>query len=257
MTGVQVNGGLGVRRRRAEARGFTLVELLIALVLTALILSLLFVGLRISSRAWDSADQRQQAVTEQYQLQQLLRRLIGQARGERVRHVGGGVQVAFHGEAEQVIFLAPQNLSDPRGGLLWYRLRLQGMSADQAGALVLDTRLFDPDIQVDWNLLFDPTYMVDEFGNELPPPKQHRLRELDAARLRFSYFYYEMGQVGQTRDEWQEEGRLPLLVELSLEEGAIESSDSAQARTEVLLPSWTALAIAMQEYSHEVRRDGL
>ena len=41
---------------RARAQGFTLIELIIALALIALITLLLFSGLRLGTRAWDGVD---------------------------------------------------------------------------------------------------------------------------------------------------------------------------------------------------------
>lgn len=245
---------------RERLEGFTLVELLIALVLTGLIMLALFSGLRISTRAWDAADQRQQAIAEQYQLQQLLRRLIGQARSHRVRVSDGGVQVAFRGESDQLVFVAPRYAASSGSALLWYRLRLSPATAERPQALVLETRAFDQDWTADWRLLFDPGYTADENGKALLPPEEHVLRFTGDAHLSFSYLYSEPGQLAQTQDEWVEEGQLPRMVELSLEEFADPNErwmETVPKPAELLPQAWGAVAIALQEYSYDVRSDGI
>ncbi|GAA0691489.1 hypothetical protein GCM10009104_18000 [Marinobacterium maritimum] len=239
---------------RIRQCGFTLVELLIALVLTGLIMSLLFASLRISSRAWDSADRRQQEVAEQYQLQQLLRRLVGNAQGERIRVVDGGVQVAFRGRRDEVVFVAPRYASSSGSGLLWYRLKLSEATPERPQALVLQTLAFENERTVDWDRLFDPDPGVDDEGELLPEPEEHVLRLTGDAELSFSYRYFDSDNPGQTLDEWLDQGTLPLTVELSLEQQP--ESDEVPTRRADLLSSWEALIIAMQEYSYDIRSDG-
>lgn len=238
---------------RTGQKGFTLVELLIALVLTGMIMSLLFASLRISSRAWDSVERRQQEVAEQYQLQQLLRRLLGNAQGERIRVVDGGVQVAFRGSRDEVVFVAPRYASSSGSGLLWYRLRLSEATSERPQALVLETLAFDNDRTVDWDRLFDPDPGVDYEGEPFPEPEEHILRLTGDAELSFTYLYYDAEKLDQTLDEWVDQTTLPLLVELSLEQS---ESDDMPPMMAALLSSWETLTIAMQEYSYDVRSDG-
>lgn len=238
----------------ARLAGFTLVELLIALVLTGLIMTLLFAGLRLTSRAWDSADQRQQVVSEQYQLQRLLRRLLGAARSERVRVEARGIRIAFHGEPEQLIFVAPRHAADSGGGLLWYRLRLRADTDSTPAALVLDTLPFDRERTLDWRRLFEPESGVDADGEPWPQPQQHVLTTTGPARLRFAYRVEEDDGSEAIRDEWIDRGTLPRLVELSLQAEAADDLPAADFR--LLQPSWSELAIAIREYSHALRSDG-
>jgi len=242
-----------------RARGFTLVELLIALVLTGLIMSLLFASLRISSRAWDSADRRQQAVAEQYQLQQLLRRLLAGAESQRIRVADTGVQIAFRGDSDEVVFVASRYASSRGSGLLWYRLRLSEATPERAQALVLETLPFDAEREVDWDQLFVIDPGLDKEGEPLPVPEEHVLRLTGDAELSFSYRYYDEDRLGQTLDEWVDQVTLPLQVTLSLEtlpQRYDNADDAGQAQRPELLSSWAELVIALQENSYDVRRDG-
>ena len=57
-------------------RGFTLLELLIAMTLLGLIVTMAFSGLRLGTRAWEAADARDHDV---YLVQQMLRTRLGAA----------------------------------------------------------------------------------------------------------------------------------------------------------------------------------
>jgi len=239
---------------RTAERGFTLVELLIALVLTGMIMALLFGGLRITSRSWDAVEQRRQQITEQYQLQQLLRRLIGQAQTLRVRDRDSVIQVAFRGEADQLTFVAPRYAGSRGGAELWYRLYLSEATAERPQALMLETRGYSSGEAIDWFLLFDPAARDEMQAEPILPPEQHLLLVTGDARLRFTYHYHVMGAPERIEEQWLEEARLPTMVEINLETlfGGEGESDGAGTP---LLTSWDGVSIALQEYDYAVRTD--
>ncbi len=241
--------------KRIYTGGFTLVELMIALVLTGMIMVLLFGSLRVSSRGWDAAEQRQQQVSEQYQLQQFLRRLIGQARGERVRDIDGVLQVTFRGDRDQLVFAAPRFSASSVGGLLWYRLYLSDATDDRPQALMLQTRKFVSGKSIDWFSLFDPDRVtrLDDGEEEIQPPEEHLLRVTGEARLSFEYMFFGDDGSDEESDQWLEEVRLPTLVELRLEE--FEPENEADQPEGSLLNSWQPFSIALQEYNYAVRTD--
>ncbi|TCK08765.1 prepilin-type N-terminal cleavage/methylation domain-containing protein [Marinobacterium mangrovicola] len=241
--------------KRIDAAGFTLVELMIALVLTGMIMLLLFGSLRVSSRGWDAAEQRQQQISEQYQLQQFLRRLIGQARGERIRDIDGVIQVTFRGEPDQLVFAAPQFSMSSEGGLLWYRLYLSEATDERPQALMLQTRTFAEQEGVDWLSLFDPDFVtrLDDEDKGIQPPEEHLLRITGDASLSFKYSFFDSDGSEEESDQWLDETRLPTLVELTLEEFDSEHEEE-QAETP-LLSSWQPLSVALQEYNYAVRTD--
>lgn len=236
----------------ASNKGFTLVELLIALVLTGLVMVLLFASLRIGSRSWETVDTRQEQVSEQYQLQQFLRRLVAKAKDEKVRSTGGSVQVAFKGESGELIFVAPSKLGDQSSGLLWYRLYLSEATAEHPKALMLETTKFDQRRGIDWTLLFEPDVYFDQYGEEIEPPKQHVLGLTGDAELHFSYHYYDENDLAQESDIWEEESQLPRLIEIGLERH--EARDSTDIE-EPGIAGWSGLNIALAEYNYAVRTD--
>ncbi|SEG04920.1 PulJ/GspJ family protein [Marinobacterium lutimaris] len=233
-------------------RGFTLIELLMALVLTALVMLLLFTSLRIGARSWEVADTRQQQIAEQYQLQQFLRRLISQARDARVRDRNGQVQVAFRGERDQLIFVAPSNLGSGDSSLLWYRLRVSEATADRPRALMLETSGFQERQGIDWAELFDASLRIDAEGNELSPPREYLLGITGEAELEFSYVSYDSRQLEEERGIWLEEAQLPTMIEVSLKQSG---ADPSQGTGSAELAGWNGMSVLLQEFSHGLRTD--
>lgn len=124
-------------------RGFTLVELLIALAMLGLISLLLFSGLRLGSRSWESVER---VATQSDALRfahGFLMRALSQIRRVETA-VEAGKMLVFEGDAEHLEFVAP--LSDYLGlpGLYVLRLGLEQRGAGRA--LVLTRWLLHPEI---------------------------------------------------------------------------------------------------------------
>lgn len=219
--------------------GFTLVELLIALVLMGLVMMLLFGGLRLSTRSWDSNDRYQQQVAEQFQLQQLLRYLVSQARNQRVRGPGGEVSLAFMGTADELVFVAPGRASEPDDSLYWYRLFMSDQQ--EQSALVLQARPYEEAEWVDWEMLFSPGELTAE-GEEVLI-EEYALMSLPTAQLELSY-WEQPDQFLVSQADWIDQLQLPRLVEFR-----VLTPDA-----EVSARSWPPLAIVLEEYSHALRQ---
>lgn len=123
--------------------GFTLVELLIAMALIALITLLLFSGLSLGSRAWEGVEEVAERNAEQRIARTLLARLLPQARPIGVR-LEDGEHFLFAGEPERVEFVAPllQRVGVP--GL--YLLRLSLAERSEGRALMLTWWLVHPEV---------------------------------------------------------------------------------------------------------------
>jgi len=138
---MRVAGRLRSPGRRAL--GFTLIELIIALALIALITLLLFSGLRLGARAWDGVDALAERHAEVRSARTFLDQALRQSRDLTLRLEDQDHQV-FAGNADSLEFAAP--LSEDVGvpGLYILRLGLDGRGKNRR--LVLTRWLLHPDV---------------------------------------------------------------------------------------------------------------
>jgi len=141
-----------MRAERGEA-GFTLVELLIALTLFALLATLLFGGLRFAGRAVAAGDARLERSAELALAAGFLRRALAGAEPLPRAESDGGASVAFEGEPDALAFasLPPAYLAPP--GYYWLRLgiesgdrlwlRWEAIGKDEVAASPAPTLLLD------------------------------------------------------------------------------------------------------------------
>jgi general secretion pathway protein J len=135
-------------RRRAAAspprrHGFTLVELLIALVLIAVITLLMFSGLRVGSRAWEGVETVSERVSDLRVARNFIDRTLRQTRRTSIVFDGQDWPV-FAGDPERVELVAP--LSEHVGIPGLYVLRLVLESAGDHDRLVLVRWLLHPEV---------------------------------------------------------------------------------------------------------------
>lgn len=108
------------RASMRDARGFTLVELLVAMTLLGFLTVLLFGGLRFGARAWESAQTTYAGEHAMRDAQSFLLEAVSEAYPMPVRSGDGSTHVDFDGEAHSMAFLSPAR--DAKGALA--RLRI-------------------------------------------------------------------------------------------------------------------------------------
>lgn len=124
-------------------RGFTLVEILVATTMLALLMGLLFATLHTAVRAWDRAEQYSVEANDIEAVQRFLRGRIAAARpavhpDDALGILTPDTRVTFIGERERLSFVAPLPAFRGTGGLYLFVLH----AGD--GELVLSYRPFHP-----------------------------------------------------------------------------------------------------------------
>src|SRR5262245_45924092 len=133
---------------RRHAAGFTLVELLVALTLFALMSVLMFGGLRFGLRAWESGSRLMDEAAQVELAQGLLRRELSQARlpslviAEEEEH---DTISAFVGTADAMSFVAPLPSHSGIAGLGVFLLSERQPQNGDGATLTLAWKVFRPD----------------------------------------------------------------------------------------------------------------
>jgi len=128
-------------------RGFTLVELLIALVVLALLSTMLFGTLRFAHLAAARGEAATDRIQRTETAMRLLRRQLEEAAPLAITGTTQPLAIAFAGDEKSVLFLAPPAAALVMGGLqlTWFTIEREG----ETTRLVLRWRSFDPQ-QEDW-----------------------------------------------------------------------------------------------------------
>ena len=105
-----------MKRRPRAARGFTLLELLVAMTLLGLLAGLLFGGLSFGVRVWEKGDAELQKMAELQIAQGLIRRLISRARISDLAEIEDDDAAMFEGTADAVRFIGPAPAQSLPGG---------------------------------------------------------------------------------------------------------------------------------------------
>jgi general secretion pathway protein J len=186
------------------AQGFTLLELLIALTLMALVAGVLFGSLELSVRGWDAGEAKSGRTAQMRLTGDFLRTEIGLAFPARFRKAQGQ-PMAFNGNESRLRFTGPLVSRVGQGGMFWLQVALE-----DNGRLVLQRVVPDPD-----------AVAFPEFGDE----NKSVLAE-GIAEIRLSYFGTPSDltdnqnpnaqQVMAWQNEWVDRRSLPLLVKLQV-----------------------------------------
>jgi general secretion pathway protein J len=189
------------RRLSWGVAGFTLIELIIALVLLALIASLMFGSLSMAARSWDGGEAKAEAVSSMRQAQSFLREQIEAELPLRVKKAAE-LPLMFAGERDEIRYAAALPPRVQEGGAYFFRLAV--MRNGDKSQLVLERTIPDP-----------AATQNPEFNSA-----DHTVLADDIAELHVSYFGRDANAADVDtptwRDKWDDPQRLPLLMRIDV-----------------------------------------
>jgi general secretion pathway protein J len=190
------------RGGQAAEHGFTLLELLAAITLLGLLMAVLFGGLRLGARVWETADARLDASTRIQIVQDFVRQRLAETLPLEALALeaaqGSDFAPLFQGTTQAVRFagLMPANLG--AGLYLMDLVLLASGEADGSGNLVLRWRPFD---------LYDQTVA------EVEPEERVLVENIEGLEL--AYFgTNNPEQPPEWREGWERQPELPRLIRI-------------------------------------------
>jgi len=186
---------------RSRARGFTLVELTVALVLMAAIAAVVFGSLSLAARSWDGGEAKAQEVSDMRAAQSYLRAQISAQYPQRVWKAEE-LPLMFAGERDEIRYAAalPERVAE--GGVYYFRVAVANV--DGKSQLVQERAVPEPGATV-----------APDFG-----AAERSVLADGIGELRIGYFGRD-ADVGDAdaptwRDRWDDRQRLPLLVRIDV-----------------------------------------
>jgi general secretion pathway protein J len=186
---------------RIRARGFTLVELTVALVLMAAIAAVVFGSLSLAARTWDGGEAKAQEVSDMRATQSYLRSQLAAQYPQRVWKAEE-LPLMFAGERDEIRYAAalPERVAE--GGVFYFRVAVANVDGKQQ--LVQERAVPEP-------------------GATAPPAFGAAERSVLAdgiGELRIGYFGRDPGAADADaptwRDRWDDRQRLPLLLRIDV-----------------------------------------
>jgi general secretion pathway protein J len=187
--------------RPCAAAGFTLIELVIALVLLALIASLMFGSLSLASRSWEGGEAKAGEVSSMRLAQAFLREQIEAELPLRVKKAAE-LPLMFAGERDEVRYAAALPPRVQEGGAYFFRLAV-ARDGDKS-QLVLERTIPDPTATQNPEFAgAERSVLADGIGE-----------------LHVSYFGRDANAADADsptwRDRWDDRQRLPLLMRIDV-----------------------------------------
>lgn len=178
--------------------GFTLLELLIGMVLLGLTLTLLFGGLRLGARSWDSGDKRADDSAQLRAMQGFMRRELSLVFPLRWKNEVD-TQLAFTGSPEALKFVAPLPAQVSGGGL--YLLGLEVEKGDEGQRLIMKRMPVNPAVK---------GFSVLDQGE-----KSVLVEQVESVSIAYFGAATAESEPGW-QEKWDDPQRLPLLVRIQL-----------------------------------------
>jgi len=209
-----------MKRRPSFTGGFTMVELMIALVLLALMSAILFGSLNLAGRSSDAGAAKAEASSGMRLAGDYLRTQLAAQHPQRMRRVQD-FPLLFGGEVDQLRYAAAMPGRVGLGGIWYYRLKLETVTGRDKPSLILERMI--PDVT-------SPDRP--EFADA-----DHSVLADDIKELKLGYYGISnnagVDEAPTWRDQWDDPQLLPQLIRVDV--------------IPVKGPAWPTLVVAPRE----------
>jgi general secretion pathway protein J len=189
------------KRRTLREAGFSLMEMLVALVILALVLALLPGAFRLARQVWSATAVLDRESGRDFGFEFLETRLA-EAMPLYEPTKAGLVAIVFSGTNESLRFVAPSQNGPVGGGLYSYSFEIRPQETGGLSSLVVTITPYSGPRP--------------EGSNPLPPAEEQVLAD-DVTSAEFRYFgRHTMRGAASWQTEWKRTNALPDLVELSI-----------------------------------------
>lgn len=181
--------------------GFTLIELVVALVLLGAMMVLLYSGLTFALRSWDAGDANGRRAADRRLGENFLRREVGEVFPMRWKDPSA-LRYAFEGGRDLLRFVSSRPAGVAQGGLALVSVAVETNPKDNSKNLVMRRAMADADA-ADFASLdaAEPSILVP-----------------DVASVAFSYFGAENDFAEpKWTDEWNYKGRMPSMIRVRMQ----------------------------------------
>jgi general secretion pathway protein J len=185
-------------RGRGSSVGFTLVEVIIAFALLAMLAGMMFAGFRFALGASEKGAVRNEMHEDMRRAQDFLRQHLEEMLPLRYQKELGQ-PLRFKGDAEKIVYIAPVISRVAEGGIQWWELAARGSGAERILAL---RRI---------------AYTGDESATPEFNEKEESTLAQNIVSVKFSYFDQPDPLLsGNWTDNWTDEQRLPNLIRVQV-----------------------------------------
>jgi general secretion pathway protein J len=188
---------------RMRPRGFTLIELMVALALFAILAGILFGSLRLAGRSADAGEEKAQASSGMRLASDYLREQLTSQHPQRMRKMLE-FPILFGGTQAEVRYTATLPGRVGVGGMWYYKLSVLNVPGKQFPALVLERVMPDLD-----------GLSLPSFGDA-----ERSVLADDIKSVKISYYGRDRGasldQASTWRNTWDDTQLLPVLVQIEV-----------------------------------------
>ena len=180
-------------------KGFTLVEVIIAVSLLSVMVVVVFNVLHFSAKAWDKGVVRVEFANRVYLVHDLLRNAFLQAQPIVLKSPDGKNRLAFSGSEKELRFVAPLSVAQKSGG--FYVISIERQQQQKGGALVLRYN----------------RYYYNEDGFEASQANDVELLLESVEDVSFRYFGVDLDEgTLKWNTQWKDQYDLPYKIEMDV-----------------------------------------